>query len=76
MGEEDLKLHLLVTTEQYFFTDEQDAADLIEKRKENTNGYLIEHKVSEKTAKSLTHYIVTLKTRFATLAEMKERHNG
>jgi len=74
--DEDLKQNLLVVTEQYFFTDEQEAADLIEKRKENTNGYLIEHKVSEKTAKNLTHFIVTLKTRFATLAEMKERFNG
>lgn len=59
-------------TEKFFILTEQSAEELITKRKESTEGDLIDYKVSEKEAKDGVYYIVTLKTRFATLQACKD----
>lgn len=69
---EALKSHLMEVTEKFFFTEEEEATQLIEKRKENVDGYLIEHKLTERETKSGTYFILVLKTRFGTLKEKQE----
>lgn len=63
---------LLDKTEKYFFTDEIKAEDLIEERKKEVEGQLIDYKLSIKETKQGTYFIVTLKTRYKTLTEAKE----
>lgn len=58
--------------EKFFILTEQSAEELITKRKESTEGDLIDYKVSEKETKNGIYYIVTLKTRFKTLQECKD----
>lgn len=64
---------ILEKTEKYFFSDEIKAEEAILQQKENSDGDLIDYKLSKKETKDGEYFIVVLKTRYATLTEAKEQ---
>ena len=64
-------MQLLERVEKYYFTEEAEAEQFIESQKE-TEGELIDRKLSVKETSKEFYVIVTLKKRFQTLAEAKE----
>lgn len=64
-------MQLLERVEKYYFEEEAEAEQFIESQKE-TDGELIDRKLSVKETSKEFYVIVTLKKRFKTLAEAKE----
>lgn len=60
-------------TEKLFMNNLDEAEHIIEERKDSDEGVLIDWKISVKETKEFVYYIVTLKTRYYTLTEAKEK---
>ena len=64
---------LLEKTEKFMCGDEDYAEKLVEKYKSNQGDYiLVDWKLTRKETKEGEYFIVTLKSRFKTLAEAKD----
>lgn len=65
---------LMERTEKFMCTDEDFAENLVEEYKANQETFtLVDWKVTRKETKDSEYFIVTLKCRYQTLAEAKEK---
>lgn len=64
---------LMEQTEKHIYVDELQAEAKIEELKEDESFTLMDYKLTTKETKESIFYILTVKKRFATLSEAKEK---
>lgn len=64
---------LMEKTKKFAVSTEQEVDFFIDKYKNIEEGLLVDHKVSYKDTKDGDYFIVTIKVRYLTLAEAKEK---
>lgn len=64
---------LMERTEKFMCSSEDYAEKLVERYKDNEDGYtVVDRKISHRTTKDSEYYIVTIKCMYKTLAEAKD----